>query len=330
MKHFLPTLSIIIPVYNAEKVIAHCLESILCQTYSDFEIILVNDGSKDNSLAVCKALATQDSRIVVIDKSNGGPNSARNAGLKASRGGYIMFVDADDSLLDNETIKSNISLFDTDIDIIVFPQYYYTKKGELVVSSALKKKQQFDVRNANDKLELFVGWYSGEILSGGLYSKIYRKEIFDNLFLVEQISFAEDCYHIPDFLERSRIILFSGIGGYVYTYNEESIVNTDFTENKSYDLFIARVRQYSYLEQFVGYENRKSAMFVSLLEFALNFDNKRNQSDADKILCRFRSPKISLEEQKKSIRLLLTLIKILGYQRSISIMRIIRYLKSLI
>lgn len=90
--------SIIVPVYNGEKFITRCVESVLAQTYTDFELILVNDGSKDNSGAICDALAQKDNRIRVIHQKNGGVSRARNRGLDAAKGDVIGFVDADDYL----------------------------------------------------------------------------------------------------------------------------------------------------------------------------------------------------------------------------------------
>ena len=91
-------ISIIIPIYNAEKYLCQCIESVLAQTFLDWELILVNDGSKDDSLNICRRFAAKDSRITVIDKPNGGVSSARNRGLEEARGEWITFVDADDWL----------------------------------------------------------------------------------------------------------------------------------------------------------------------------------------------------------------------------------------
>lgn len=88
--------SIIVPVYNAEKTLEKCVRSLIEQTYSNIEIILVNDGSKDNSISLCYKLQMLDSRIIVIDKPNGGVSSARNAGLDIAKGDFVMFCDSDD------------------------------------------------------------------------------------------------------------------------------------------------------------------------------------------------------------------------------------------
>ena len=90
------TISIIVPVYNAEKTLARCVRSLMAQTYRNLEILLVNDGSRDQSPAICQRFAQEDGRIRVIDKPNGGVSSARNAGMEIARGKYLLFVDSDD------------------------------------------------------------------------------------------------------------------------------------------------------------------------------------------------------------------------------------------
>jgi glycosyltransferase involved in cell wall biosynthesis len=90
------TISIIIPVYNVELYLNRCIESVLSQTFTDFELILVDDGSPDNSPKMCDEIAQKDSRVVVVHKKNGGLSSARNAGLDIAKGEYVFFIDSDD------------------------------------------------------------------------------------------------------------------------------------------------------------------------------------------------------------------------------------------
>ena len=94
-------ISVVIPVYNAQKTLSRCIESLLRQTYSCFEIVLVNDGSKDDSLNVCKEYAEKYSCISVVDVKNGGVSRARNLGMIHSKGEYVVFVDSDDYVYDN-------------------------------------------------------------------------------------------------------------------------------------------------------------------------------------------------------------------------------------
>ena len=98
-------LSVIIPVYNVEKYLHQCIDSVLRQTYNDYEVILVDDGTPDNSGKICDEYAKKDIRITVIHKTNGGISSARNAGLDIATGDYIMFVDSDDYLCDDNCFQ---------------------------------------------------------------------------------------------------------------------------------------------------------------------------------------------------------------------------------
>ena len=93
-----PLVSVIVPVYNAENTLHACVKSISEQTYRNIEIILVNDGSKDDSLSVCRALAAGDERIKIIDKPNSGVSASRNMGIECARGKYLQFADSDDYL----------------------------------------------------------------------------------------------------------------------------------------------------------------------------------------------------------------------------------------
>ncbi|ORU23018.1 glycosyl transferase, partial [Francisella tularensis subsp. holarctica] len=89
-------ITLVIPIYNIENYLGRCLDSVINQTYKDLEIILVNDGSTDNSLEICESYAKEDSRIKIINKNNGGLSSARNVGLDACKGDYVTFIDSDD------------------------------------------------------------------------------------------------------------------------------------------------------------------------------------------------------------------------------------------
>jgi glycosyltransferase involved in cell wall biosynthesis len=97
--------SIIVPVYNVEDYLKQCLDSILCQTYNDFEIILVNDGSTDSSPEICSFYQNESAKIVLISKENGGLSDARNVGLKEAKGDYIIFTDSDDYWAGDQVLK---------------------------------------------------------------------------------------------------------------------------------------------------------------------------------------------------------------------------------
>lgn len=112
-------ISVIVPVYNAEKYISKCIDSILSQTFKDFELILINDGSTDNSDLICGKYASIDNRVKVFHKQNGGAGSARNLGVQKAVGDWIMFVDADD-WIEPECLDICSKYISRNIDLIVF------------------------------------------------------------------------------------------------------------------------------------------------------------------------------------------------------------------
>ena len=121
-----PKLSVIIPVYKVEKYLERCVKSVLSQDYGNLEIILIDDGSPDKCPALCDELASQDNRIVVIHKQNGGSSSARNAGLEKATGEYVAFLDSDDQWKDGMLMKimNELENLDSDLldsDLVIFP-----------------------------------------------------------------------------------------------------------------------------------------------------------------------------------------------------------------
>ena len=129
--------SIIVPVYNVEKYLSTCLDSLINQTLTDIEIICVNDGSTDSSLAILKDFANKDSRIKILDKQNEGVSVARNLGIEVATGQYLMFVDSDDYLIENACEKAlNIIEYDGS-DICIFA--HYDLVDEKLVKSGVNK-----------------------------------------------------------------------------------------------------------------------------------------------------------------------------------------------
>ena len=112
-------ISMIVPVYQVEKYIAQCIESVLNQTFSDFELILIDDGSKDNSGAICDSYAAKDDRIIVIHTKNNGAATARNIGLERASGEYITFLDGDDYLAENMLSRLYEEIENSDYDIVL-------------------------------------------------------------------------------------------------------------------------------------------------------------------------------------------------------------------
>lgn len=163
IQELIPTFSIIIPVYNVEKYISNCIESILNQSFFSFELILVIDGSLDNSEQICLRFSQKDNRIKVLSKENGGPGSARNLGIENSIGKFIYFVDADDWIEKDLLLDCSKVLHQGDFDIVGFgyKQDNFNKKGELISSNEVIpdriafEKRKKNLRITNNDLKIF-------------------------------------------------------------------------------------------------------------------------------------------------------------------------------
>ncbi|MBQ8769519.1 MAG: glycosyltransferase family 2 protein, partial [Oscillospiraceae bacterium] len=117
--------SVVVPVYNVENYLKECVDSILRQSFADFELILVDDGSKDGSGAICDAYALGDARVKVIHKENGGQSTARNAGVRAAAGEYAVFLDSDDFIDTSDFFADLHSALTDNADVAVFRYYKY-------------------------------------------------------------------------------------------------------------------------------------------------------------------------------------------------------------
>ena len=178
-------LSVIVPVYNGEKYIKDCLESIINQTYRDLQIIVVNDGSTDNTEAIVGEIANKDSRVQLINKENGGVSSARNLGLEYAKNEFLTFVDSDDTL---------------DIDMYGTLMKYTGNNDYDIVHCGYKRINHETVKlvngtnnvikqTKNEALECIVG---GKIFVPALWNKVYKRKLFDDIKFDENIKINED------------------------------------------------------------------------------------------------------------------------------------------
>lgn len=220
MEKIIPLLSIIVPVYNVEQYLSRCIDSILGQTFQDFELILIDDGSSDRSGSICDEYANQDSRIKVIHKKNEGVSIARNKGLDIACGKYITFVDSDDELGTSMTLEENIMILKThpEFDIVQYP---------------IGNSQQIpQVYTQNRILEAIIS----KQITGYLWGKIYKTTLFSYIRLPKHIYFAEDTWCLIDLVDYVQNIYISDKGSYFYRMREGSAVNT-FTPKQCLNLF---------------------------------------------------------------------------------------------
>lgn len=181
------TVSIIVPVYNTAGFLEKCITSLLDQTYPDLEIILVNNGSTDNSAAVLEKFANLDSRVRVVTKQHGLAGSARNAGLDAATGQYIMFVDSDDYVTPNyvERLLSTLQEYGTEMTQCCF---YRVEKGEARQYLPYQKTGVYSGRELSVLQASFVGLSTPQT---ALWNKIYRRRIFDTLRFSEEREYED-------------------------------------------------------------------------------------------------------------------------------------------
>ena len=216
-------LSIIMPVYNTGAYLEPTVSSVLAQTYGDFELIMVDDGSTDGSGALCDTLALKDRRIRVIHKKNGGVASARNAGLDGAAGDYIGWVDSDD-LVSPVMFQVMMGLAQRhDADIV---QCSHVRQPELL--SEQTEPEQIEILGPVDSLKrIYRSHYTN---SCALWSKIYRRSLFDGLRFTEGAAFEDDEV-VPLLLERGQKNMFFELPLYCYVKRESSIITSPKVEN---------------------------------------------------------------------------------------------------
>ena len=169
-----PKASIIIPVYNAEKYIIRCLKSVLNQTYTNFEVLLIDDGSTDNSGKICDSYSRKDSRIYTYHQANMGQSVARNRALMKAQGKYIVFIDADDYVADTLLEKTIPKMESENIDILIFQHNEITDNGLIpFVNEFEKRKVNINVLSIKEIRKLILM----DEISNLMWNKIYRKSI---------------------------------------------------------------------------------------------------------------------------------------------------------
>lgn len=216
--------SVIIPVYNVEKYLERCVESVMRQTYKNIEVILVNDGSTDGSLKVCKTLQEKYPQLIIVDKPNGGLSSARNAGIKNSHGEYIAFLDSDDWVT-SDCYEYMLSLAVSNHADLSDVMIYQVKSEHDRVPSVEEKIETYSGR---DILEHYM--YRGmSEQNGAPYSacrKLYKRELFqgDTAIFVEGTINEDICFNYRILRKCSTIVVSNQIK-YFYFQGEESITN---------------------------------------------------------------------------------------------------------
>ena len=237
----MPELSVIVPVYNAEKYLHKCVDSILNQTYKDFELLLVDDGSPDQCGTICDAYAAQDPRVKVIHKPNGGVSEARNVELDQAKGNYISFIDPDD-WVEPDLFRSTIDFCKTkQTDIVCFE-----------VCEVRKNKKKFHYRFAEDKIfaaQDALQKILTDIIDNSPCNKIYKKEVWKGVRFPVGRRFEDVATIYKTFYNADRV---GYIKNYFYYYvkHEGSAIASSFDAQRRYECYLGYKERYEFSQKF--------------------------------------------------------------------------------
>lgn len=213
--------SIIVPIYKVEEYLHQCLDSILCQDFKNFELILVDDGSPDNCPKICDEYAVEDKRIKVIHKENGGLSDARNSGIKIAKGEYIIFVDSDD-YWDGTSALANIAckLDGVKADVLIFgsKNYYYGKNKCLISKTGYDN----NILEHCSMSEILKYLFDNELFPGAAWRVAVRRDLIvsNNIFFIKGIK-GEDYDWLLNLFYHARV--FTSINDTLYIYRKGRI-----------------------------------------------------------------------------------------------------------
>lgn len=254
-----PLISVIIPIYNVECYLKTCIDSIVNQTYSNLEIILVDDGSPDKCPEICDEYAKKDNRVKVIHQENGGLAHARNVGIANSNGEYLTFVDSDDYVSDDYVESLYKGLIESDADISVASLIVFKESS---LSCVTHKREPFVEVKKNDYFKEYASIKAEKSMPFiTAWNKLYKKELFDGIKYPKG-KLYEDAFTTYKLIERARKVVYSTTKLYYYRLNPQSILGQSFKEKH-----LEMVEAFRYaMDYFYQKENVKIAeMFLSPL-----------------------------------------------------------------
>lgn len=239
----MPRVSIIVPVYNAQNAIGRCIESIIEQEYKDFELLLMDDGSKDASPEILDTYAAKNERIRVIHKPNSGVSDTRNHAMQLARGEYLQFLDADDWISANSTKELVRAMEENDVDLVVADFYRVVgenlaRKGSIEADHVLTQKEF-----AQYLMDSPADYYYGVV-----WNKLYKKEIIDtyNIKMDESLSFCEDFIFNLEYYLHCKHVYPLQVPVYYYVKTEGSIVS----QISISDIYKMKMNVFQYYEDF--------------------------------------------------------------------------------
>ena len=262
--------SVIVPIYNTESHLQRCLDSILSQTHDELEIILVDDGSTDQSAGICDSYATRDPRVIVVHKDNRGLSSARNTGIDLASSEYIQFVDSDDLIKPQMTEKLLALIRETDADIAHCDITRFRRPSDLYIHTAhaAASSNAIQVFTGAEKFKLLVADYPESVMQ---MNKLFRKNVFSNL------RFPVGKYHEDEFLihyefEKAHAVAATKESLYFYFQNPNGIMG-QMTAQKRLDGMEAFVDRLHFLSLH-GYTEAAISTYLVLIGMIKHFEKE--------------------------------------------------------
>ncbi len=262
--------SIIIPCYNAQTYLAACLDSVLAQDMADFEVLAVDDGSRDGTADILRAYAKRDARIKPFFKENGGVSSARNTGLERARGEWVTFVDADD-VIDADMLSCMLAVATDDADMVVCAHRTFDEKGntQLVWPQTNWPKKRGEARKRAAALRLI----EGDSVMNIMCAKLHRRELIERegIRLDENVAIAEDALFNLEALERGRGVAYVHRAAYGYRMHAQSAMHAK-TAGSTYDVHLPWLKGMRALLLRLGAMERYYAAYVDSVALRLYKD----------------------------------------------------------
>jgi len=285
-----PLVSIIVPVYNVQNSVARCLESICAQTWKNIEIILINDGSKDESYSICESFREKDPRIVLVNKENSGVSATRNHGLTLATGEYVQFVDSDDYIEPDFTERLVTAAEEHHADLVISPYWMVIPANSTKMGNAMENLQEnlgIEPEKKPDEIHEYgflpEGVYDRDTFArrlmempasffySVLWNKLYRRDLLidNHLQFTSEVRWAEDLVFNLDYILCAKVFVSISTPGYHYVQNPQSICHTQINPATIVQNKLQVFRYYKEMYTKLGmYEEIQPQLYRFLIAFS--------------------------------------------------------------
>ena len=277
-------ISIIVPVFNVEKYLERCINSIINQSFNDFEIILIDDGSNDKSGLICDKYAEKDKRIKVIHKENRGISSARNCGIDESTGKYILFVDSDDWIEENELEIINSIISEKEYDLI----YFGYSMDFIDENKSIKIKCKNKEYSSNKEFLLDYEYFRGNYLFGYVWNKVFNANIIkkNNIYFESDV-FPEDLFFTFEVIKNCNSIKSMDYSLYHYVHRKGITLSKKKRDNyqTTNNIYIKTVEFLNYTK---SYNNNSEYIESTHIEDLINVVFTELRNSENKFIYKYR------------------------------------------